>query len=275
MFLSQTIQTDVVTITPDIAKKLLGQNTKNRNISVTNYNKISEAMISGEWELNGEAIKIAQNGRILDGQHRLMAAADNNLSFTTLVVYGLKDETQATMDSGKSRSASDVLRINGYTNSKQIAAIATALIRKERWNLRAAVTGGRSYPVTTKQVLDKVENEPSIIELAKLTHRMSSIGLPGRITGVLYHTFSDIDQEDADDFFEKLETGAMLKDGDPILTLRNLLITLKTKEHGTRDQAYIMAVTIKAWNKYRDGQQAQLIKFTPGGKNPEKFPEPH
>lgn len=48
MFLSQTIQTDVVTITPDIAKKLLGQNTKNRNISVTNYNKISEAMISGE-----------------------------------------------------------------------------------------------------------------------------------------------------------------------------------------------------------------------------------
>ena len=146
MFVSNTIQTEIVTITPKIAAQLLEQNTGNRKISKANYSRVAESMRAGEWELNGEAIKIARDGRILDGQHRLLAAAKNNLCFQTLIVYGLPDQTQDTMDMGKSRSATDVLSIKGYSSVNNLSSITTAIIRSERWGLVPAATSAAHSP---------------------------------------------------------------------------------------------------------------------------------
>lgn len=275
MYISKTIKTDIITVTPDIARELLEQNTKNRRISKVNYSKVLEAMSNGEWELNGEAIKIARDGRVLDGQHRLMVAANNDLTFQTLIVYGLEDETQSTMDTGKSRTIADVLSIHGYENASRLAAIVTGIIRKERWGLKAGVYSHTSgYPVTAKQVLERIEEEPSLTELTVPAARMMKAGLSSRLAGVLYYVFSEIDQEDADDFFSKLETGELLERGNPILTLRNALINMKESMRGTRSQTYMAAITIKAWNKYRAGEEATQLRFTPGGKTPERFPKP-
>lgn len=244
-------------------------------MSKANYAKILEAMSSGEWELNGEAIKIARTGRILDGQHRLMVAAENDFTFQTLVVYGLEDDVQDTMDTGKARSVADVLAIAGYANSVSLASIVTGIIRKERYGLRAAVyDGSSSYQVTARQTLNRVEQEPSLTELPNLAYQMRKSGLNGKLSGILYYTFSDIDQEDADYFFTKLETGESLERNDPILVLRELLLNLKSSVKGQVKTGYVAAVTIKAWNKFRSGEQISQLKFRPGGANPEHFPEP-
>ena len=34
-------------------------------------------------------------------------------------------------------------------------------------------------------------------------------------------------------------------------------------------------LVIKAWNAYRNGDELRLLRFKPGGANPEKFPMPH
>lgn len=275
MYLSNTIKTEIVTITPAIALQLLGQNTRNRKVSKANYGKVLEAMSNGEWELNGEAIKVARDGRILDGQHRLLVSAENDLTFTTLIVYGLPDDTQDTMDTGKSRTIADVLAINGYQRSAVLAAVVTGILRWERWGLRAATYQGASaYQVTAKQVMARMENEPSLTELLPTAARMRKAGLNSKIAGILYYVFSSIDQEDADDFFSKLETGESLERGNPILVLRETLLRLRTSVKGQVASGYTAALTIKAWNKYRNGEEATMLRFTPGGANPEKFPEP-
>jgi len=43
---------------------------------------------------------------------------------------------------------------------------------------------------------------------------------------------------------------------------------------GERNQRYIAALVIKAWNAYRDGAPVRQLKYRIGGANPEKFPEP-
>ncbi|WP_068802101.1 hypothetical protein [Corynebacterium phoceense] len=276
MFISNTIKSEIVTINPRLARELLEQNIGNRKVSKTNYGRVLEAMSNGEWELNGEAIKIARDGRILDGQHRLMVAAENDLTFQTLVVYGLPSETQDTMDTGKARSAKDVLSIHGYPSVNILAAITSGIIRDERWGLKAACATATGYPVTPKQVLARVQGEPSLVELTQYACRIrNKCAMSGKTIGILYYHFSKLDAADAQFFFDKLASGENLQRGNPILTLRELLFSLKANQRGVINQTYVTAVTIKAWNKFRDGTECKTLRYTPGGANPEKFPTPH
>ena len=179
------------------------------------------------------------------------------------------------MDTGKSRTAADVLSINGYTSSAQLAAIVTGIIRKERWGLRAATYRGASaYQITAKQVLSRLEAEPSLAHLVQIASKMKKAGLSGKVAGILYYVFSGIDQEDTDFFFEKLETGEGLHRGNPILVLRETLTRLRASTKGQADTGYTAALTIKAWNKFRAGEDVTMLRFTPGGSTPERFPEP-
>ena len=274
MFISDSIKTEVVTVTPERAQQLLEQNKSNRRVSAKNLEKVEAIMSRGEWRLNGEAIKVSTAGRVLDGQHRLMASVNTGTTFQTLIVYGLTDETQETMDSGKSRTLSDILSLRGYKNTHSTAAIVTAIIRSENYGLKAAVTSGtQAKPVTNQQAIHRLETEPALADLYKLVQGLGRVGLQGKIAGLLYYKFSEIDAEDTEFFFEQLKSGAGLERNHPILALRSLLLNLKSAI-GTANSTYVTAVTIKAWNKYRAGEECVQLKFRVGGANPESFPEP-
>lgn len=274
MFLSKTFKTDVVTVTPELARKILEQHPSNRSISNANLGRIREAMSAGEWELNGEAIKIDRDGNLIDGQHRLFVSAEYDLTFQTLVVYGLPSETQQTMDTGKSRTPADVLSIAGYPSANNLASITTAIIRSERWGVKSAVSRGNAfYAITAKQVLARIQSEPSLYELMRYAVSVRKCGLPTRIAGLLIYHFSKIDQDDAQYFFDSLRDGDGLERGNPIHTLREHLLSLKSGTRGSVNSTYLTAVTIKAWNKFRMGEECRQLKFRIGGANPEKFPE--
>lgn len=276
MFISDTIKSEVITVTPRLAKQLLEQNTGNRKVSGVNLERVKASMLRNEWVLNGEAIKIAKNGRILDGQHRLQAAVDTDTTFPTLIVYGLDDIAQDTMDTGKRRTLADVLQIAGYKNTTNLASVIQSIIRSERHSIRHATTNSATkYPVTNRQAIDRLEREPSLEELPGIVRGTTKYGMTVRVAGLLFYMFSKIDAEDAQDFFDKFESGAGLERGNPILALRNQLLTMKQEARGAVNPSYMAALIIKAWNKYRDGENAHMLKFRIGGANPERFPEPH
>lgn len=120
--MGEKITAKVETITPEIAKTMLGENVNNRRISRDNVNLFAREIRNGEWRFNGEAIKFGKDGRLLDGQHRLLAVIAADKPLTTLVIRGLEDETQQTMDSGKTRTLGDVLTLRGEKKSTQLAA---------------------------------------------------------------------------------------------------------------------------------------------------------
>lgn len=272
---TNTIAARVELITPAAAKTYLMSNTNNRKVGGTNYGKIKASFIRGEWKLNGEAIKIATDGTILDGQHRLMACAETGVSFQTLIVTGLERETQDTMDTGKARTLSDVLTLHGYKNGTAVAAAVVGIIKSEKHSLKTAFTSGgiNSSIVTIKESLDRLEMEPTIQESASEAKRFAKIGLQGRTGSVLHYVLTNINADDAEHFFTKLRTGEGLVAGSPILALRSQLIANKSSMSNL-PQTFIAALVIKAWNKYREGAYVTQLKFRVGGANPERFPEP-
>lgn len=115
------MKTEILTITPDLAKNLLSNNKSNRRIDSSKLLFIVHQIENGQWKLNGESIIISNDGEILDGQHRLSAVVKTGKSIGSLLVSGIDKNVFDTIDTGKARSAADVLYIMKTPNSTGIS----------------------------------------------------------------------------------------------------------------------------------------------------------
>lgn len=269
------LNVQAVQLTPKMANKLLASNTHNRKVVQAKVNLWAEAMKRGEWRMNGEAIKIAADGTILDGQHRLYAVVQSGVTIPILIITGLPKQSQETMDTGKSRSLSDVFTLRGEKNAVTLASVVASLVRYERWGVQAAFVTSNNWPVTNGQAIQWLESHP---EVRESVNAIKGIGkhanIPEKVAGILHYRFTHISQEDGEDFFDKLDTGASMEQGHPILALRKQLKIV----HDDPTQGYnprrIGGLILKAWNKYRDGDMnVKLLRFAVGGAHPDQLPE--
>ncbi|MCI1868522.1 hypothetical protein [Bifidobacterium crudilactis] len=269
------LNVQAVQLTPKMANELLARNTHNRNVSQARVDVWTEAMKRGEWRMNGEAIKISGDGTILDGQHRLYAVVKSGVTIPILIITGLPRQSQETMDTGKSRKLADVLTLRGEKNTALLAAVVTGLARYERWGVQAAFLSTNSYPVTNGQALAWLEDHPDVHDSVNVARSVGShASAPGKIIGILHYRFTHINVEDGEDFFDKLDTGAGMEQGHPILALRKQLKLIHDDPMQGYNPQRVSGLIIKAWNKYRDGDMdVKLLRFTVGGAHPERIPE--
>jgi hypothetical protein len=260
----------VVDVTPALAEKWLGQNTHNRNLRERAVLSYARDMESGNWAENGETIKFAVDGTLLDGQHRLQAIALSGVTLRMLVVSGLQNASQETMDDGRKRSLADALHLRGETNATILGSI---LRRAVMWEQGAYRNSG-TYTPTNTECLTFLATHPEArvsTEIASALRKPTK--LPASVLGLSHWLFSRIDTEDAVWFFDKLSTGAISEELHPILALRRLARNA-AEGTGRVPEDNLLACVIKAWNAYRDGDSIKLLAFRPGGANPEKFPMP-
>lgn len=98
---SNGITTQVLALTPATAKAWVNVATNtNRTLRKSRVEQYAADMKAGRWQLNGEAIKFDNTGRLLNGQHRLHAIVLADVTVKMLVVSGLDPNTQTTMDTG-------------------------------------------------------------------------------------------------------------------------------------------------------------------------------
>lgn len=117
------MKTKIEFITPKLAEKLLSRNCINRPVKKTTVDYYSDIIKRGQWELNGESIKISKEGILLDGQHRLMAIVKSGIGIKTVIVEGLDSSTFDTIDQGVARSTSDLFYVEGIKNSSKMSSI--------------------------------------------------------------------------------------------------------------------------------------------------------
>jgi hypothetical protein len=68
-------------------------------------------MHAGNWICSPDGIIIGKTGRLLQGQHRLMAIIKSGVTCKMIVWRGVDDDVFRVLDRGKTRSASDALGI--------------------------------------------------------------------------------------------------------------------------------------------------------------------
>lgn len=264
---------EVIEITPDLAKKWIAQNTHNRNLRQRVVNGYAADMLAGNWVEDGQSIKFASTGVLLDGQHRLSAIAQSGVTVRMLVVSNLPESTQDTMDTGAKRVLGDALKLRGESYPLTLAA---ALLRVYQWkqghrkNLKSA---GNARP-THRQLLEVLEQHPEIRRSVEIGDRVRKTGrLSGSTAALCHWLFVQIDPDDCAFFFARLGDGAGLLIDDPIYALRRVLENF-AQDRGRPDESLVTALVIKSWNAYREGRSVQVLAYRPGGSRPEPYPEP-
>ncbi len=257
-----TITAEIMTVSPKKAEDWLSANTHNRPLRNRQVEFLRGVIERGEWQLNGDAVRFDADGTLIDGQHRLWAIALGETSVKMMVVRGLASDAQMTIDMGARRSLADHLRLEGYTNASRLAAL---MVAKWRWDNDLYQTTARP---TIAQAMAVLEDNPTLVDSCKvwakghLTYH-SSVGA----IGLLHYECSSIDEEAADEFFDRLADGVGLAKDSPILHLRERLIV-------SRLSAVMQAaLTIKAWNAYVEGRKVEKLLWRAVGSQAEAFPE--
>lgn len=264
-------QVEIIDVTPELAELWLTRNSHNRNLRERQAQLYATDMLAGDWKWTGETVKFAADGALLDGQHRLRAVVIAGITVRFLVVRGLAPEAQEDVDRGIPRKFYDVLALRGEHDASALGAVVR---RVHQWKagIRRNLESGKG--ATVAQMLRTLDQHPEIRDVVRRARSVAShCDMPASVIGIAMWLFDDIDPDDSDFFFTRLADGQGLVKGDPIYELRRTLQSSKDVR-GERSQTYMLAVTIKAWNAYRNGDTVGLYRWRPGGAKPEQFPEP-
>lgn len=252
---------EVVEIGPQLAEQLLARNSGNRAIRKNRVATLAQTMVDGKWMLNGEAIKIGEDGRLLDGQHRLAAIVQSGVTIRTLLIRGVADETFVTLDSGLGRSAADMLRTAGLEASAvAVAALVNLVISYEAGT--PAAMGGKHIPRTA--TFERFSQDPERFSEAVRDggrHQMRFRAHNRNYAGLLLFMAPE-----SEPFLEKVTSGANLDKGAPALALRNFLMNSQGGGgRSSRPRPAMLAAYVHAWNAEAQGRQLQLIRpiFSP------------
>lgn len=266
--------TEVETITPEEARDYLKANTKNRFLDRNKAQIYAGAIARGEWSLNGETIKFTKRGRLLDGQHRLLGVVLAGKSIKSAVVRGLDDKAQETIDTGRKRSFGDVLKLRGESNTRILASGTRCVYGYSKNGV--LTTSSHGVRPTMQQLITFLDENPGLRKAVNFPYSDVTRKLLTPAVGCgLFYLFSLVDEEDAHKFFVDLGTGVGLDEENPVLALRNRLL----KETGigvhSMHPRIRAALTIKAFNAWRDGRHLKVLKWSAAGNLSENFPRVH
>ena len=135
---------EIVTVTPEIAEEWLKKNGANRNVKTRRVDMFAEQMAKGEWQLNGESIVLSEDGKLLDGQHRLLAVKRSRMSVKMLVVFNAPN-TSSVFDLGAIRSESDALLMEGM--DKGLSKHANVAMAKLHFHVQGISKGKKTVPL--------------------------------------------------------------------------------------------------------------------------------
>lgn len=268
-------------VTPEMAHELIGLNVRNRNLNKYLVENYANAMAAGAWNFDGAPIRISPEGVLLDGQHRLHAIIKSGTSQLFSIWRNIPEDAQNTMDTGRKRSLGDALKLRGEKDATTLGAV---LALSYRWSKGVRGTllsqGTGQIPVQIPHLLEFLDQHPEIRNGLRPASRVrGAVGrVPLSVLGTAHWIFSTLDEEkaadDAEEFFNMLHTGEGLQAGNPIHTLRNQWVRAG-QSLVTVPSSYYLAIMIKAWNAWRDGEENYKLLYRPGGSKPEPFPEPH
>jgi hypothetical protein len=110
-----------------------------------------------------------------------------------------------------------------------------------------------------------VREHPELSESMSLLGPLPHVkGIPKSTMTFLHCIFNTKHSEKAQRFFERLYTGEELSAGSPILALRNKLLNLQGHRgaiNGHGFKKFMIVITIKAWNSYRQNRSKKVLSW--------------
>lgn len=166
-------------VTPQMARNFLRCNQSNRPIRRSHVDYLVGIIRRGEWVTTHQGIAVSENGRLLDGQHRLAAIAEAGITCRIAVATGVPEGAYAAMDRGVLRTMADALTEPRLRVDVASMICAVAQISKE---------GGRTPKPTPDAVRKMVEvfgPDIDFLDAARASRNRTRSSSPVRAAGVI------------------------------------------------------------------------------------------
>lgn len=259
-------------ITPEVAERLLSLNIANRVVRPDAVARYADDMRNGRFLPTGATIAIDTEGRILDGQHRLLACVESGVTIRSIIISGLEPEAFTATDKGSRRSLADTLKRMGYANSARMAAAATAMLAWDDGHRSGEVTsGGRK--TSEQKLLAYIANHADELSAAAGSPTLAAARVLPKVADAARVLTRRVDAEDSEAFFEALRTGVTDEQG--LILLREALRRDREGTGKSRGAFWQLGMILKTWNLWREGDLVGMKKaviFTPGGSKANKLP---
>ncbi len=255
-------------ITPILAEHFLTKNTENRRITQSNVDFLTDQMKKGLYKENtGETIKFSKTGKLIDGQHRLLAIVKSGKSFKFTIAEDLEDTVFHVLDTGKTRNTGDVLSIQGFKYANILAGAVKFILSIEQ-NISTKL-GQKKYP--NELIIKYIDKNPDMEDICSIaqTNIYSNFRVlsPSTIAGLYKLMLSKGHSDEVvSNFFEKYSTGLGIGPTSPIYLLRSRFIedSINKSKLKTIDK---IALLIYTFNLYIKGRVVGTLKI------PNEFPK--
>lgn len=200
------MKTEIIEVTPIIAKRWLKDNTNNRNVNRRVVLSYADDMKRGNYALTHQGIGFFEDGSLADGQHRLMAVIEAGVTVTMLVVHGI--EKTPHIDRLRARSIADCCAINGEAwINKDVVAIVSVLDVRE---------GERASLSRTAEIAKKYEPEIRFVQSCRSQKKrgISHAGLAGACVLAL---LNGVEKESIDRLYRVLYSGLVERENDTMI----------------------------------------------------------
>lgn len=259
----------LVTVTPELAQEWLGKNEFNRSPRSATVREYEQAMRDGLWRITGDTIKFDKNGRLIDGQHRLMACVRAGKPFQSYVVMGLSTEAYLSVDSGVKRGLGDMLSYAGMRDRPaQVAAAfryALSVPMIEEGTIAPSSLGRDRLERQTILKQTQAHHKEMLESLRAIDELGNKPFAPRTLFAALHFLFRIHHPEKTVSFFEELRCLAHGEDATkvsaPARALFKLLSALGNDGRQRARAFYTAAVTIKAFSFYLQGTEVTLIRW--------------
>ncbi len=102
-----TMYSTIMNVTPEQATAWLANNTHNRTVRKFRVKKYALTMQRGQWQLSPEGIILSARGRVLQGQHRLLAIVMSGCTVAFTVTFNAPEGLYAVLDDTAPRDMKD------------------------------------------------------------------------------------------------------------------------------------------------------------------------
>jgi hypothetical protein len=246
---------------PVTAQADLDAGAKNRPRNEFRAERIAADISAGHWRENGETLVYDETGRLMDGQTRLRACILANKPLVSYCVFGVPYVVFPSLDTGRSRSGGDIAGLLGFKNCHAIAAVARLIIRYQRGVL---TTTGSSTIIPNEEIKSYLKRNRERLSAAMEFVQKRRGGIVGLLpisqVAFVFYMNAEKHRSKAEEFVEKLATGAELAQQSPILILRRRMEGLRGEKH-LLTEPQKLALVIKAWNAFLAGKSTSLLKW--------------
>ena len=246
------------TISPDEAKRYQATSLRNRPLNDRRVSQYARSMRDNNWSA-GSMLIIDEEGHMVDGHHRMAAIIQAGTSVDMVVLSGLPTRFIPNIDTGRPRSAGDMLAfvegLEGVGSLRNKAALTRMVLGIDN--------GDSNIVVSHNEIADFMLDNIALIEKSyKCYTSVKALGVTigvGAAVCVICRAYG-IDCPKFDEFWCQVASGEMLKAGLPAFALRNALFASGRSGSGGSRQRNDAYCVLRAWDAFIRGERLTVIR---------------